>query len=215
MNEGMRVLVAGSHGGVGRHLVRLLADAGHEVRAMIRDGSQAREMEDLGAAPVVADLEGNPAPAAEGSDAIIFTAGGGAGSGAAKKETIDRQGAVKLIEAAKSYGIRRYVMVSAMSADDPKSGPEGMRPYLRAKGAADDSLRQSGLDYTIVRPGRLTDDPATGRVDAAESLGRRGEITREDTARVLVATLAATNTYAKTFEVLAGDTPINQAVSGL
>ncbi len=106
----MKVLVAGSHGKVGRHLVRLLAEAGHEAMAMIRDDSQALEVESFGGTPVVADLEGDPAPAAEGSDAIIFTAGGGPGSGAAKKETIDRQGAIKLIEAAKSYGIRRYVM---------------------------------------------------------------------------------------------------------
>ena len=211
----MKVLVAGSHGQVGRHLVRLLAGAGHEAKAMIRDGSQAPEMENLGGIPVVADLEGDPSPAAEGTDAIIFTAGGGPGSGAAKKETIDRQGAVKLIEAAKGYGIRRYVMVSAMDADDPESGPEGMRPYLRAKGQADETLRESGLDYTIVRPGRLTDDPATGHVDAALSLGRRGEITRWDTARVLVATLTARNTHGKTFEVLAGDTPINEAIHGL
>ncbi len=211
----MKVLVAGSHGKVGRHLVRLLAEAGHEAMAMIRDDSQALEVESFGGTPVVADLEGDPAPAAEGSDAIIFTAGGGPGSGAAKKETIDRQGAVKLIEAAKSYGIRRYVMVSAMGADDPESGPEGMRPYLKAKGQADDALRESGLDYTIVRPGRLTDDPAAGRVDAATSLGRRGEITREDTARVLVATLTAANTHGKTFEVLAGDTPIEEATNGL
>jgi uncharacterized protein YbjT (DUF2867 family) len=211
----VRVLVAGSHGQVGQHLVRLLAEAGHEARAMIREDSQAGEMRDLGGTPFVADLEGDPTPAAEGCDAIIFTAGGGPGSGAAKKETVDKQGATKLIEAAKQYGVRRYVMVSAMGADDPESGPEGMRPYLRAKGQADDALRKSGLDYTIVRPGRLTDDPATGRVDAAASLGRRGEITREDTAQVLLATLTATNTHCKTFEVLAGDTPIDEAVNGL
>ena len=211
----MKVLVAGAHGQVGRHLVRLLAEAGHEVRAMIRDGSQALEIESFGGTPVVADLEGDPAPAAEGSDAIIFTAGGGPGSGAAKKETVDRQGAVKLIDAAKRYGVRRYVMVSAMGADDPESGPEAMRPYLRAKGSADASLRESGLEYTIVRPGRLTDAPPTGRVAAAASLGRRGEITREDTAGVLVATLTAPNTHGKTFEVLGGDTPIDEAVESL
>ncbi len=209
------MLVAGSHGGIGQHLVRLLAEAGHEARAMIRDDSQSSEMRDLGGTPVVADLEGDPSPAAEGCDAVIFTAGGGPGSGAAKKETVDRQGAVKLIEAAKEHGVRRYVMVSAMGADDPESGSEGMRPYLRAKGQADDALRGSGLDFTIVRPGRLTDDPATGRVDAAPSLGRRGEITREDSARVLLATLTATNTHGKTFEVLAGDKPVEEAVNGL
>lgn len=211
----MRVLVAGSHGGVGQHLVRLLAGAGHEVRAMIRTGSQASEMEELGGVPVVADLEGDPAPAAEDCDAIIFTAGGGPGSGDARKETVDRQGALKLIEAAKSFGIRRYIMVSAMGADDPESGPEGMRPYLHAKGSADEALRASGLDYTIVRPGRLTDGPATGRVDLAPSLNRRGEISREDTARVLLTTLVVTNTHDRTFEVLAGDTLANEAVNDL
>ena len=211
----MRVLVAGSHGGVGQHLVRLLAEAGHQARAMIRTGSQAPEMERLGGVPVVADLEGDPSPAAEGCDAIIFTAGGGPGSGDARKETVDRQGATKLIEAAKRHGIRRYVMVSAMGADDPESGPEGMRPYLRAKGSADEALRESGLDYTIVRPGRLTDDPATGSVDLAPSLNRRGEISRKDTARVLLATLTAANTHGSTFEVLAGDTPVDEAVNNL
>ena len=214
-NIRLKILVAGSHGGVGRHLVRLLAEAGHEAIAMIRDESQAPEMENLSGIPVVADLEGDPSPAAEGSDAIIFTAGGGPGSGAVKKETVDRGGAVKLIEAARKYDVPRYVMVSAMGADDPEAGSEGMRPYLRAKGSADASLRESGLDYTIVRPGRLTDDPATGRVEAAPSLGRRGEITREDTARVLLATLTAANTYGKTFEVLSGNTPVDEAVNGL
>lgn len=211
----MRVLVAGSHGQIGQHLVRLLAGAGHEARAMIRTGSQAPVMEALGGVPVVADLEGDPAAAAEGCDAIVFTAGSGPGSGAARKETVDNGGAVKLIEAAKTYGIRRYVMVSAMSADDPDSGSEGMRPYLRAKGSADNALRESGLDYTIVRPGRLTDDPATERVDAAISLGRRGEITREDTAWILLATLTAANTHGKTFEALTGETPIDEAVRSL
>ena len=182
---------------------------------MVRTGSQAPTMEALGGVPVVADLEGDPSPAAEGCDAIIFTAGGGPGSGDARKETVDRQEALKLIEAAKGHGVRRYVMVSAKGADDPESGPEGMRPYLRAKGSADEALRESGLDYTIVRPGRLTDEPATGRVDAALSLNRRGEISREDTAHVLLATLVATNTHGKTFEVLSGDTPVDEAVKAL
>ncbi len=211
----MRVLVAGANGQVGQHIVRFLAQAGHEVRALIRSEDQAPNIRDLGGEPIVADLEGEVSHTVAGCDAVIFSAGGGPGSGAEKKETIDRQGAVKLIEAAKGYGVRRYVMVSSMGADDPESGPEGMRPYLRAKGQADDALRESGLDYTIVRPGRLTDDPTAGRVDAATSLGRRGEITREDTARVLVATLTAANTHGKTFEVLAGDTPIEEAINSL
>ena len=211
----MRVLVAGSHGQVGRHIVRMLEEEGHEVRAMIRDEDQAPTIRELGGEPVVADLEGEVAHTAEGCDAVIFSAGGGPGSGAEKKETVDRQGAVKLIEAAKEHGARRYVMVSAMGAADPEAGSEAMQPYLFAKARADASLQESGLDYTIVRPGSLTDDPGDGTVEAAPSLGKRGEIPREDTARTIVATLKAQNTYGKTFEVLSGGTPVEEAIARL
>ena len=211
----MRVLVAGSHGQVGQHIVRMLAEEGHEVRAMIRYEDQAPTLRELGGEPVVADLEGEVAHTVEGCAAVIFSAGGGPGSGAEKKETVDRQGAVKLIDAAKEHGARRYVMVSAMGAADPEAGSEAMQPYLFAKARADASLQESGLDYTIVRPGSLTDDPGDGTVEAAPSLGKRGEIPREDTARTIVATLKAQNTYGKTFEVLSGDTPIEEAIARL
>ena len=211
----MKVLVAGANGQIGRHLVRMLAEGGHEVRAMIRDEDQAPGLRELGGDPVVADLEGEVAHTVEGCDAVIFSAGGGPGSGAEKKETIDRGGAVKLVEAAREHGARRYVMVSAMGAADPEAGSEAMQPYLFAKAQADRALQESGLDYTIVRPGSLTDETGTGTVEAAPSLGRRGEIPREDVARTLVVTLEKENTFGKTFEVLSGDTPIEEAITDL
>ncbi len=211
----MRVLVAGANGQVGQHIVRFLAEGGHEVQAMIRNEDQVPRLRELGREPMVADLEGEVGHTVEGCDAVIFSAGGGPGSGAEKKETVDRQGAVKLIEAAKAHGARRYVMVSAMGAADPESGSEAMQPYLFAKARADQALEESGLDYTIVRPGSLTDDPGNGTVEAAPSLGKRGEIPREDTARTIVATLKAQNTYGKTFEVLSGDTPVEEAIARL
>ncbi len=211
----MRVLIAGANGKVGKHVVRLLSESGHEALAMIRDEAQSGDIRDLGGTPIVADLEGDISNTAEGCDAVVFTAGGGPGSGAEKKETVDRQGAVKLIEAAKESGVSRYVMVSAMGAADPASGSEGMQPYLFAKARADEALRESGLDYTIVRPGRLTNEPGTGRVEAAENLGRRAEIPREDVARAIVATLEAQSTSGKTFELLSGDVPIEEAIARL
>ena len=211
----MRVLVAGANGQVGQHIVRFLAEGGHEVRAVIRNEDQVPRLRELGGEPIVADLEGEVGHTVEGCDAVIFSAGGGPGSGAEKKETVDRQGAVKLIEAAKEHGARRYIMVSAMGAADPESGSEAMQPYLFAKARADQALEESGLDYTIVRPGSLTDDPGTGTVEAAESLGRRGEIPREDTARVIAVALEKENTFGKAFEVLSGATPIKEAVGRL
>ncbi len=209
------MLVAGANGQVGQHIVRFLAEGGHEVRAMIRDEDQVPRLRELGGEPIVADLEGEVGHTVEGCDAVIFSAGGGPGSGAEKKETVDKGGAVKLIEAAQEHGARRYVMVSAMGAADPASGSEAMQPYLYAKAQADQTLQESGLDYTIVRPGRLTDEAGTGTVEAAPSLGKRGEIPREDTAHVIVATLERENTFGKIFEVLSGDIPVEEALNRL
>lgn len=200
-----------------RYLVRMLVENGHEVRGLVRKEEQLSDVEADGAEPVLCDLEaeevdGEIGEAVSGCDAVVFAAGAGPGSGEARKETMDYGGAVKLIEAAEKRGARRYLMLSSTGADDPESRDEAMRPYLRAKARADERLRESSLDYTIIRPGRLTDDAGTGRIDAAESLGRYAEITREDTAAVFAAALEAPNTVGKTFEVLAGETPIEEAL---
>ncbi len=216
----MKVLVAGANGQTARQLARMLVEGGHEVRGLIRKEEQASNVESDGAEPVLVDLEqdevdGKVGEAVEGCDAIVFAAGAGPGSGKERKETMDYGGAVKLIEAAEKRGVRRYLMLSTIGADDPESRDEKMRPYLEAKGKADERLRNSSLDYTIIRPGRLTDDAGTGNVDAAESLGRYDEIPREDVARAFAAALEAENTYGKTFEILSGDTPIEEAVNNI
>ena len=216
----MKVLVAGAHGKTARRLVRVLVEGGHEVRGLVRKEEQLQDVEADGAEPVLCDLEsetveGGVGAAVEGCDAIVFAAGAGPGSGAARKETMDFGGAAKLVEAAEARGVGRYLMLSSMGAGDPEAGSEAMRPYLLAKARADERLRASGLDYTIVRPGGLTDEEGAGRIEAAEHLGRRGEIPREDVARTLAAALESPNTSGKTFEVLAGDAPIQEALARL
>lgn len=216
----MKVLVAGAHGKTARRLVRLLAGNGHEIRGLVRKEEQLSEVEADGAEPVLCDLENEEADGAIGEavagyDAIVFAAGAGPGSGNARKETMDYGGAAKLVEAAEQRGVSRYLILSSMGTDDPESRSEAMRPYLTAKARADERLRESGLDYTIIRPGSLTDDDGTGSVDAAESLGRYGEIPRADVAATFAAALEAPNTSHKTFEVLSGETPVREAIESL
>ncbi len=213
----MKVLVAGAHGQTARRLVRMLTEDGHEVRGLVRKEEQMSDVEADGAEPVLVDLEkdgieGDVGTAVRGCDAVIFAAGAGPGSGEARKETMDYGGAAKLVEAAEENGARRYLMLSSMGADDPEGGVEGMRPYLRAKARADERLQESGLDYTVIRPGRLTDGEETDRIEASESLGRRGEISRADVARTFAEALEMESTYGKTFEILAGDAPIREAL---
>jgi uncharacterized protein YbjT (DUF2867 family) len=213
----MKVLVAGAYGKTARRLVQMLAEGGHEVRGLVRKEEQMPDVEADGAEPVLVDLEeeeveGAVGRAVEGCDAIIFAAGAGPGSGAARKETMDYGGAAKLVEAAEKHGVRRYLMLSSMGAGDPKAGSEAMQPYLFAKARADDRLQKSDLDYTIIRPGGLTNEEGTGRIEAAEHLGRRGQISRDDVARTFAEALELRSTHRKTFEILAGDTPIREAL---
>lgn len=213
----MKVAIAGGHGKVGLRLGELLAAGGDSVRGLIRSAGQAGDLEAVGVRPVVCDLEAadDVGAAIRGCDAVVFTAGAGPGSGAARKRTMDLGGALKLIEAAREEGVQRYLMVSAMgAADPPAEGGDVYGEYLRAKAEADRALESSGLAYTIVRPGRLTDEPATGRVRVGLDLGR-GEVSRADVAAALAAALKADNTIGKTFELLAGETPIAEALARL
>jgi uncharacterized protein YbjT (DUF2867 family) len=212
----MDILVAGGHGQVALRLLRRLAAQGHHARGLIRNAAHAADLEAVGASPVLCDLEhDDPRPHIGGAEAIVFAAGAGPGSGPERKRTVDYGAAKALIDAARELGVMRYVMVSSMGTSDVEHAPEGMRPYLQAKRDADDALRVSGLDWTIVKPGHLVDGPGTGKVDAATALGRSGDIPREDVAAVLAACLDAPNTIRAEFEVLAGDTPIEPAVRAI
>ncbi len=207
----MRVLVIGANGLTGRRTVRLLKEGPHEPVAMIRDPEQAATFGEMEVESVVADLEEPLDPALDGIDAVIFAAGSGSKTGPDKTLAVDRDGAVRSIAAVEAAGIHRYIMLSAMRAD-PDSQGHPISHYLRAKGIADEHLRRSELAYTIVRPGRLTNDPGTGTVSLAPRLEPGGSISRDDVAAVMVACLDRPSTQRATFDILEGDTPIDEAL---
>jgi nucleoside-diphosphate-sugar epimerase len=214
----MLVAIAGGHGQIAVRLARVLADRGDTARSLIRNPDHADDIRAAGGEPVVCDLEHaaetEVAEAIGGADAVVFAAGAGPGSGSERKWTMDYGGAAKLIAAAKQAGIRRYVMVSSMGADPNAAGDDTFSVYLQAKGKADEDLRASGLDFTIVKPGRLTDDPGTGSVTLAESV-ERGEVPRDDVAAVLAAVLSAPATIGRSAELVSGDVPVEEAVEAL
>jgi uncharacterized protein YbjT (DUF2867 family) len=214
----MRVTVAGGHGQIALRLAQLLTRRGDQVVALIRNPEHAEDVRQSGAVPAVVDLEhaseGDVVEAVAGSDAVVFAAGAGPGSGPARKDTMDYGGAVKLIAAAKQAGVRRYVIVSSMGANAAAPGDDTFSVYLRAKGRADDAVRASGLDATVVRPGGLTNDPGTGLVTLGENLPS-GRVTRDDVAAVLAAVLESPNTIGRTVDLISGDMPVEDAVAAL
>jgi uncharacterized protein YbjT (DUF2867 family) len=208
------IAIAGGHGKIALIMGRLLAERGDTVRGLIRNPDQADDLRAAGIEPVICDLESGSdvASAVRGADAVVFAAGAGPGSGDARKKTVDRDGAVKLVEAAKAEGVSRYLIVSSMGADKaPADGAEGFSAYLQAKFEADEAVRASGLDYTVVRPGGLTDDPGTGLVTIAEHT-ERGQIPRADVAAVFVACLDTPSTIGQSFDLISGTTPIPDAL---
>lgn len=214
----MRVVIAGAHGQVARHLARRLVGDGHQVVGLVRTPDQVDDLESDGTEPVVIDLEAaETSELAEpmvGADALVFAAGAGPGSGAARKETVDYGAAVRCLTATQLADVSRYVMVSAMGTDEPPQDDEVFSVYLRAKARADEAVMDSDRDWTIVRPGRLTNDPATGHVQLARHV-ERGEIPRDDVAAVLAAVLDTPATAGQVFEVVGGHTPVDQAVASL
>ena len=211
----MRIAVAGGHGQIAMLLYPLLKTRGHHVSGLIRNKAHAGEVRDAGAEPVLCDLESTAdvAAAVRRADAVVFAAGAGPGSGAPRKLSMDRDGAIKLINAASSTGIRRYVMISAMHAEHPR-GDEVFQTYLRAKAEADQALRGSGLDYTIIRPGRLTNESGRGRVSLGAELPR-GEIPRADVAAVVAYVLETPTTAGHQFDLTTGELEVDTAVAAV
>jgi uncharacterized protein YbjT (DUF2867 family) len=214
----MDVAIAGGGGQIGQRLARLLAANGDSARPLVRHDEQADELRSEGIEPRHCDLEQASDEelrhAIRSCDAVVFAAGAGAGSGPERKETVDYGAAVKLIAAARAEGIDRYVIVSSMGADPYAPGDDTFAVYLRAKGRADAELAASGLEHTIVRPGRLTNDPGHGRIAASEHVDRAA-IPRDDVAATLLAVLHEPLTAGLTFELVSGDEPIPDAIARL
>jgi uncharacterized protein YbjT (DUF2867 family) len=219
----MRVVVAGAHGQVARRLGRLLSARGDTVVGIVRNPDHRADLEDDGVQPAVLDLEQasvhEVAELVRGADAVVFAAGAGPGSGEARKHSVDHGAAVKLADAAERAGVRPYLLVSSMGVEQARHGtPQGVDPvfavYLQAKLRAEDQiLPRPALDTTIVRPGRLTDDPGTGRVTRAHGVGY-GEIPRDAVAAVL-AEILHTGASNDVVELVGGDTPVADAVAAL
>jgi nucleoside-diphosphate-sugar epimerase len=212
-----RVAIVGGHGQVALHLLHVLRRAEHTPVALVRTEDYRAELEGKGAEVGLLDIErqgsADFAAAFEGCDAVVFAAGGGPDGNIERKRTVDLEGSLKSIAGAESAGIRRFVQISAIGVDDPLPEDTGdvWRAYVEAKRDADSALRSSDLDWTILRPGRLTDDPATGLVALGGDV-TRGDVTRADVAAVVAAVLDADRTIGKQWALVGGDTPVAEAV---
>ena len=203
-----------------RRLERLLATAGHTAVGIVRDPDHVGDLRAAGAEAVVSDLEATDletvAVHLETADAVVFAAGAGPGSGIPRKQTVDRDASVLMADAAERAAVRRFVQISSMGAGaPPRPGTdETFAAYLRAKTEAEEDLRRRDLDWTVLRPGGLTNAPGTGRVRLASSVPR-GQISRDDLAAVIVGLLLDARGIGRTLELVAGDTPIEQALEQL
>ncbi|MFJ4102773.1 NAD(P)H-binding protein [Amycolatopsis japonica] len=216
----MRVVIAGGHGQIALKLEKLLSARGDQAVGIVRNPDHVADLEAAGAEAIVLDLEKSDVDAVakvlDGADAAIFAAGAGPGSGTARKDTVDRAAAELFAAASERAGVRRHIQVGSMGADKWETAdvPDDFRIYLKAKKAAEDDLRARDLDWTILRPGQLTNDEGTGEILIAESTGR-GPIPRQDVAAILVALLDSPSTAGRVLEAISGDTAISQAFSAL
>jgi uncharacterized protein YbjT (DUF2867 family) len=215
----VRVVIAGGHGQIALRLARLL---GEQIAVgLIRDPEHAHDLTAAGATPVVCDLERAPvdevAAVLRGASAVVFAAGAGPGSGIARKDTVDRAASVLCARAAQQAGVRRFIQVSSMGVDTVGTPAQGdvFGAYLMAKKAAEEDLRARDLDWTIVRPGGLTNGPGAGRVRLGRPPVGRGSVSRDDVAAVLRGLLDAPHTTGMTLELIAGETPVPQAIAEL
>ena len=214
----MVIAIAGGHGKIALRLTELLSGRGETVVGLIRNPDHADDVRTRGGQPVVCDLESSDvagiAAAIRGASAVVFAAGAGPGSGAERKRTMDRDGAIKLLDAAVQVGTLRYVIVSSVGAENPPDGDDVFSVYLRAKAEADQAVQASDRDWTVLRPGGLTDEPGTGRV-RLDLDPFRGQVARDDVAAVLDALLQDARAARVTLYVNGGDTPIMPALDGL
>ncbi|MEI2665803.1 SDR family oxidoreductase [Rossellomorea sp. LJF3] len=213
----MNVAVVGANGQIGKQVVGFLKDDGHTPRAIVRKEEQVQSFEQEGVEAALVDLEGTVEQISnglKGADAVVFSAGSGGSTGSDKTLLIDLDGAVKTMEAAKEAGIERFIIVSALQAHHRENWNDSLKPYYVAKHFADRALEESGLTYTIIRPGGLLNEEGTGKVSAAENL-ERGSIPREDVARTIVASLTEPSAYNKGFDLISGSTGIEEAVKNV
>jgi len=210
------ILIAGATGATGKRVIEILNNSeSFNPLALIRDEEQRQQFEDMDVEAVMGDLEGDVSHTMKGIDKVIFAAGSGGDTSKEKTVAVDQEGAKKLINAAKEANIQKFVMLSAMGADEPSTNDD-LKHYLEAKKEADDHLRESGLPYTIVRPGALTDDLGLAKVEVAKgSLGKKGEISRDDVAFLLVMSLADPLVKNMTFEAIEGSQSIKEALLDL
>lgn len=209
----MTTLVIGAHGQIGQLLLQVLTAAGETPVAMVRSEAQAKVVKELGAEPLVADLEGDLGGVCKGVDVVVFTAGSGAKTGPDKTILVDMWGAMKAVDAAKAAGVSQFVMVSSRGAEDPEKGPAKIKHYTVCKKVADDYLLDSGVPFTILRPGRLTDDPAGHTITTHWPEAPEAQwIAREDVALAIAHCLKTPNTIGKVYPLFHGDRSLNEVL---